>query len=124
MKRMLLVVLTALLLSGCMGLEERILRAESSNWKAEYVLNIQNQRDMQMSGYIAWIGEGEPPEIIYYKLQHGLTSTSEGDGYVYENRVNLGNSSCQNCAIPDKNQNAVLTIMWDGQEEELVLEKE
>lgn len=145
-KNFIIFLVIAFIISGCINENENITTGNTSSeynytfagssesWEASYEIDItdkkqgETQRDEE--GTLQFIGDGEAPELIDYKivLENGVDS-SEGTGApIYDNVGNFSQVSCGNCVPPINEDEPIeddaeleLEIMWNDKSEKMTL---
>lgn len=143
MKKIILLCLMAFILSGCTGengsvsseLPSDIILTEgnynftgsSESWEVQFEVDItkkgENENQVDESGTAKFIGEGEPPTILDYKLktESGMNS-SEGSGLMMnDENLSFAQGSCGNCVPIQEGEELELEIIWNGKSEKILL---
>ncbi|WP_017380546.1 hypothetical protein [Paenisporosarcina sp. TG-14] len=120
-KSFFLLLFSLILLSGCAEDNRFDFAGKNENWNVFYIVNVSNGDTQDANGTIKYVGEGQAPEKINYTIKT-LSGSSEGTGILLEEGVaNAGRSSCEGCAIIQKDEEIEVEITWNGQSEKLVL---
>lgn len=121
MKKIISLLIMTLILSGCVDGDRYNFSGSSENWNVIYTVDVSEGTSEQNRGTIKYVGEGEGPETINYKLTAN-SGGSEATGLILENGVaNTGYGACQGCAVIQKDEKIEVEITWDGETENLIL---
>lgn len=117
-KRIILLILIVVTLIGCAG-ETYSFDGESENWEMELtVYTTGNNENASIS--INYIGDGDPPEEIDYKINKRNT---EYAGHVLypEKGIEWEDIICKECYPIKKEEKVEVEISWDGNTENFTL---
>lgn len=121
MKRIILLMVTLIVLSGCVDGDRYNFSGSSENWDVFYVVDIQNRDEQDETGTIKYIGEEPAPEEFNYRIEY-TSGGSEGTGVkVIDGVANIGYGVCRGCAIIQEDEKIEVEITWNGQTETLIL---
>lgn len=130
MKKIIIVLVMAFLLSGCTSGEKLNFSGSSANWEVVYTAVVTGETDQQTSGTIQYIGGNEAPEVIDYKIEYknennnSSAGNSETEASLSGETVEFEGAVCGNCAIIQENEEIEAEITWNGQTETIVLEND
>ena len=139
MKKIILLFVTALILSGCNTGDGTVspenitpegnysFTGSNENWEVLFEVDVvnkdQGENQVDENGTLTFIGEDEAPEMVDYKLKtdSGINS-KEGTGVpIYEEVGSFAQGSCGNCVPMDADEELELEIIWDGNTEKIIL---
>lgn len=122
MKKTILLIILLLILSACGNESDRLnFSGSNENWEMFYVINVSDGDTQEKTGTIKFVGDEETPQSIDYKIKTSAGG-SEGKGILLNNDVaDLGNVSCENCAVIQENEEISVEITSNGETEKLVL---
>lgn len=124
MKKIMVLGILMLILSGCGNSERYNFSGSSESWNVFYVVEISGGDREERTGTINFTGAGEAPETIDYKLETA-SGGSEGTGITVEDGTgNMGNGFCGGCAVVQEDEEIEVEITWNGQTESLLLTTE
>ncbi|XKE96519.1 membrane lipoprotein lipid attachment site-containing protein (plasmid) [Metaplanococcus flavidus] len=125
MKKIILLFIMSLVLSGCNSEdsgESYEFSGNSEHWEVIYTVEVSKDNDKVKKGTVEYIGEGEAPESIDYKLEMNTSGTSGTNARLIDGVANMGTSSCGGgCDPVQGDQEVEVEITWDGQTENLIL---
>lgn len=130
MKKIFIVLVMVFLLSGCTGGEKLNFSGSSANWEVVYTAEVTGDTDQQTSGTIKYIGDGEAPEVIDYKIEYrnendnSSAGNSENEASLSGETVEFEGAVCGNCAIIQVDQEIEAEITWNGETETIILEND
>ena len=110
-------------LSACSSQEILQFQGENMNWKVEYQADIRSESSESTSFTIKYIGNGNPPEKIYYQIDSSA-GESNGNTLLNDGIVKVSSSSCTGCATTSEGQEMHVIIKWKGETEKLILRDE
>lgn len=112
----------ALILSGCVDGDRYNFSGSSENWDVIYTVDVSEGTSQEKSGTIKFVGEGEAPETIDYKIEAN-SGGSEGTGVTLTDGVvdDVASSICEGCAVIQEDEEIEVEITWDGQTENFIL---
>lgn len=121
MKKTILLVMMAMVLSGCANGDRYNFSGSSDSWDVFYVVDISNGNEQGTTGTINYTGEEPAPETIDYKIEAN-SGGSEGTGTTLDDgTANTGSGVCQGCSAIQEDEEIKVEIKWDGQTENLIL---
>ena len=121
MKKITTLLITALILSGCVDGDRYNFSGSSENWDVFYVVDVSDGTSQVEEGTVKYTGEGEAPEKIDYTLTVN-SGEAKGTGVdITDGTGNIANGSCEGCAVIQEDEEVEVEIMWDGQTENLIL---
>ncbi|ANU27663.1 membrane lipoprotein lipid attachment site-containing protein [Planococcus versutus] len=139
MKKVILFFILALILSGCTSQDEDIFSEDvtseinyifegsNENWGISYKVDVINKKkgenQVDEYGTAKFIGEGQTPEMIDYKLATETDiNSSEGVGIpIYDRIGDFAQGSCGNCVPMQGDEELELEIIWNGKSEKILL---
>ncbi|MFD1030560.1 hypothetical protein [Metaplanococcus flavidus] len=143
MKKIISLCMLAFILSGCTSengnasseLSSEIIITEgnynftgsSESWEVQYEVDIiekgENENQVEENGTAKFIGEGEPPKTVDYKLEtESGANSSEGSGIMMNDEtLSFAQGSCGNCVPIQEDEELELEIIWDGKSEIVIL---
>lgn len=139
MKKIILLFVTALILSGCNTGDgtvssknitpegNYIFTGSNDNWEVLFEVNVvnkeQGENQVDENGTLTFIGADEAPKMVDYKLKTdtGINS-QEGTGVpIYAEVGSFAQSSCGNCVPMKADEELELEIISDGNTEKIIL---
>lgn len=121
MKRLFLVVILLLILSGCGDSKRYEFSGSSENWHVVYVVEISSSDRQQTTGTIEYLGDEPVPKTIDYEIGTLLTSLNSTGKSLTDGKTNIGNDNCDGCAVIQEDEEIEVEIAWDGQTEKFIL---
>lgn len=112
-----------LVMAGCFGQKTLDFHGKSEKWEVKYQADIRGEDSESTSFKIRYIGEGEPPEKIAYKID-SVSGGAAGNAHLKSGVLDSAGSSCSGCAITREDHKISVTIEWDGETERMVLEND
>ena len=120
-KKVIAVILLTLFLSACNQGDRYNFSGSSENWEVFYVVDVARGTSQEKSGKIKYIGEGNPPETVDYQIE-ATTGGSYGEGVaVIDGVVEAGRSTCDGCAVVQREDKLAVDITWNGKTEKIQL---
>lgn len=125
MKKITFLAILLLILSGCgTGNARYDFSGSSENWNMTYVVNVSSGDREEKNGTVKFIGDGQAPETIDYKIETN-SGGSAGTGITLSEKAGkIGNGFCKGCAVMQWDEEIMVEITWDGQKENLMLTTE
>lgn len=116
MKKLALLGVLLLALSGCVEGDRYQFTGSGDNWDVNYVVDVSQQDSEEATGTIRYTGEGTAPETIIYTIASNSSEVS-GNVMTTDGTVNIGRSACDGCSIVQRGDDIQVEIKWDGQVE-------
>lgn len=120
-KKLILLFIMALILSGCVDGDRYNFSGSGENWDVFYVVDVSNGTSQVEEGTVKYTGEGEAPDTINYKLEANLGSSGGTGVDITDGTGNIANGACSGCAVIQGDEEIEVEITWDGQTENLIL---
>ncbi|KAA0957583.1 membrane lipoprotein lipid attachment site-containing protein [Planococcus kocurii] len=132
MKKIILLFVTALILSGCntgdgtvssdniTPEENYSFTGSNENWEVLFEVDVvnkdQGENQVDENGTLTFIGEDEAPKMVDYKLKTGSgVNSNEGTSVpIYDEVGSFAQGSCGNCVPMEADEELELEIIWDG----------
>lgn len=124
MRRLTLVIIMLIVLSGCVDGERHEFSGSNKNWKISYVVEVSNGDSQETNGTIEYLGEEPIPETYDYELGTILTTFEGTGGLLTDGKSEFGNHKCAGCETFQEDDELEVEIMWDGQSERFVITTE
>ena len=110
-----------IILSSCGDSDSYRFSGSSENWEVFYEVDVLVGDRQEKRGTVKFIGREEAPPKIDYELKSSYGG-SKGTEVALEDGVgNIGNTSCEGCALIQKDEEISVEITWDGHTENLLL---
>jgi len=124
-KKLVMIVFAAFLLSGCIGGEQYLYSGKSESWSMTYKVVEAQSGSQQVEGTLEYIGAGTAPETIDYSMNSVIRGQSTTNVPVTDDgKVTLQNGSCVDCAIIQEHTKIKVEVIWDGKSETFNLDEE
>lgn len=121
LKKALLILLFAAILSGCTDTEAFDFEGESDHWKVTYTVEIHGDRLEHKAGQIEYIGvEPTPKEEVSYVIKNNTAGLVLLDDKGIS-KVGGSSGDCSKQCIVDESEIMEATIGWEGNEEKIEL---
>lgn len=121
-KGVIIALFTLLVLAACIEDSKEItFQNESDNWTVEYTATVKNENQETNRLYVEYIGEGEAPDRIDYRIVEGSGEAERTNATLEQGVLNSNLGSCSGCAVSSENDEVEITIEWDGNSETIQL---
>ncbi|MBT2581259.1 hypothetical protein [Planococcus sp. ISL-109] len=124
MKKLNLLFIMLVVLSGCIGEEKHQYSGNSESWSMTYEVVAAKSGSQQVEGAINYTGAGSAPEMINYSIGTILKSQSATGMPAKDGVVTLDSGRCLDCGIIQEHSPIQVEITWDGQTETFSLMEE
>jgi hypothetical protein len=121
LKKLSLLVILLMVLSGCMNGDRYDFSGSSENWEVSYVVKVSDGNKQSTTGTIKYIGEAPAPESIDYEIEAISGGTASTGVSIKDREASLGNDMCEGCAVIQKDEKLKAEINWEGQTENFLL---
>ncbi|AIY05405.1 hypothetical protein Plano_1440 [Planococcus sp. PAMC 21323] len=120
MKKVALLTILLLYLGGCSNGGIYEFSGTSENWDVFYVVDVTNDDEQKVTGFLEYIGDEPIPETVDYEVRTLLTRMGNTGTTLTDGKAEIGNG-CGGCTTFQEDDELEAEIMWDNQQEELIL---
>jgi hypothetical protein len=119
-KALMLLLISSILLTACSNSKVMNFEGESDNWQVIYLVNSLEKNSESSKVTIKYIGIKPIPTRIKYDVETA-TGNSGGESPLKNGALITGASSCNGCAVTQKNEKITATISWNNKSDTLIL---